>query len=229
MDETGESDRTLRSIISIGYTKLSLAHFMRTRSGLRLRRVSHARSLQFRRMDTSAPSIVHNTCPVSADTQDGHSETRLLLAAATSATSEPVAGVRHFRVLLAVGSREVETAVLPVIRALDARIVQVKDAGGLASALRERGTFDLVLSDSHLSGGTGLGILALARQNGKKPPFIIVQSVHQSLIRVAAGGGGNAVLATRVVNDVALVELAENLLGLHEAPASSRRSYPDHR
>lgn len=177
-------------------------------------------------MDNPRSRNLHNTCPVSTDTDEGCSETRLLLAPAAASNCERVAGVPHHRVLLAVSSREVEMAVLPVIRALNARVVQVKDATGLSRALRDRGTFDLVLSDSHLSGGTGLGILALARQNGKKPPFIIVQSVHQSLIRVAAGGGCSAVLATRVVNDVALVELAENLLGLHEAPASSRRAPP---
>lgn len=176
-------------------------------------------------MDKSAPANVHNTCPVSPDTAAGCSEARLVKASPALASSEPLAGAQYHRVLLATASQEVEMALLPVIRALNARVVQVKDASGLAAALRERGSFDLVLSDSRLPGGTGLGILALARQNGRKPPFIIVQSVHQSLIRVAAGGGARAVLSTRVVNDVALIELAEDLLGLHEAPASSRRGY----
>lgn len=135
-----------------------------------------------------------------------------------------MAGSRHQRILLATGSPEVELAVLPIIRALDARVVQVRDAAGLARALHARGSFDLVLSDSRLPGGTGLGILAIARQSGQRTPFIIVQSVHQSLIRVAVGGGSRGVLATRVVNDVALIELAEELLGLHRSPASSRSS-----
>ncbi|HEY5957992.1 MAG TPA: hypothetical protein VIV60_15625 [Polyangiaceae bacterium] len=127
------------------------------------------------------------------------------------------------RILLAAASSAAELAVLPVIHALDARVVQVKDALGLAKALDELGGFDLVLSDGQLAGGTGLGILAMARQSGRRPPFIIVQSVHQSLVRVVVGGGTRSVLATRVVNDVALIELAEDLLGLHDAPSSSRR------
>jgi CheY-like chemotaxis protein len=125
--------------------------------------------------------------------------------------------------LLAAASAEVELAVLPIIRALDARVLQVKDAAGLAKALHQGGSFDLVLSDSRLPGGTGLGILAIARQSGQRSPFIIVQSVHQSLIRVVVGGGNRSVLASRVVNDVALIELVEELLGLHDAPASSRQ------
>jgi CheY-like chemotaxis protein len=227
MDETSESDRTSRLIISIGYTNLSLAHFMRTWPGWwSSRRVGAEKPSNYQRMANPGSRNVQNTCPVSADTDEGRSETRLLLAKHAVSSCEPAAGVRHYRVLLAASSREVEMAILPIIRALNARVVQVQDATGLSRALRDRGTFDLVLTDSHLSGGTGLGILALARQDGKKPPFIIVQSVHQTLIRVAAGGGGSAVLATRVVNDVALVELAENLLGLHEAPASSRCGAP---
>lgn len=133
-----------------------------------------------------------------------------------------MAVTRHQRILLATASAEIEVAVLPIIRALDARVVQVKDAAGLSKALRQRGTFDLVLSDSHLPGGTGLGILAIARQSGQQPPFIIVQSVHQSLIRVVVGGGSRGVLSTRVVNDMALIELAEELLGLHDVPSSTR-------
>jgi len=172
---------------------------------------------QSRIMDGSDLKKIHNACPVSDDQSGDCSESRLRSA-------RPVTNVAHQRILLATGSPEVELALLPIIRALDARIVQVRDAAGLRKALQERGTFDLVLSDSHLPGGTGLGILAIARQSGKRTPFIIVQSVHQRLIRVAAGGGARSVLSTRVVNDVALIELAEDLLGIHDAPASSRRS-----
>lgn len=176
-------------------------------------------------MDKPAPSDVQNTCPVSSDTAVGTSEARLVVASPHRTGCDPTAGTQHHRILLATGSRDAELAVSSIIRALNARVVQVKDAHELGRALRERGAFDLVLSDSHLSGGTGLGILALARQNGRMPPFIIVQSVHQSLVRVAIGGGARGVLATRVVNDVALIELAEDLLGLHDAPASSRRPF----
>lgn len=173
-------------------------------------------------MDKPASSNVHNACPVLSEQSTGCSEARLVQAKPVTGQDGPAAGVRHQRILLAASSAEVELAVLPIIRALDARVVQVKDAAGLAKALRQRGSFDLVLSDSHLPGGTGLGILATARQCGQRSPFIIVQSVHQSLIRVVVGGGNRSVLATRVVNDVALIELAEELLGLHDVPASTR-------
>lgn len=174
-------------------------------------------------MDKPTSSNVHNACPVPPERAISCSEARLVPARPVPVQGEPVAGARRQRILLAAASAEVEVAVLPIIRALDARVVQVKDAAGLTRALHDRGSFDLVLSDSRLPGGTGLGILAIARQSGQKPPFIIVQSVHQSLIRVAVGGGSRGVLATRVVNDVALIELAEELLGLHEVPASSQQ------
>jgi CheY-like chemotaxis protein len=177
-------------------------------------------------MDKPASSNVHNACPVPLECTTSCSEARLVPARPLSPQCGPLAGSRRHRILLAAASAEVEVAVLPIIRVLDARVVQVKDASGLAKALHDRGSFDLVLSDSHLPGGTGIGILAIARQGGQKPPFIIVQSVHQSLIRVAVGGGTRGVLATRVVNDVALIELAEELLGLHEMPASSRQPEP---
>ena len=138
-------------------------------------------------------------------------------------SARPVVAARHCRVLLAVSSEAVTDAFLPVIRALDAAVVKVEDGSALEQALRDRGPFDLVLSDSHLPGGTGLGILAGMRRSGQKPPFVFVQSIHQQLVRVVVGGGPRGVLSTRVVNDLALVELAEELLGLHDAPTSSRR------
>lgn len=131
--------------------------------------------------------------------------------------------VGHRRVLLAVASDSVMVALLPVLRVLDAAIVKVEDGAALEQALRERGDFDLVLSDSHLPGGTGLGILAGMRRFGHRTPFIIVQSIHERLVRVVVGGGTGGVLSTRVVNDLALIELAEGLLASNDAPSSSRR------
>ncbi|MGC4067762.1 MAG: hypothetical protein QM784_24550, partial [Polyangiaceae bacterium] len=55
-------------------------------------------------------------------------------------------------------------------------------------------------------------------------PFVIVQSIHQQLVRVVVGGGTSGVLSSRVVNELALVELVEELLGLYEAQSSSRRA-----
>jgi CheY-like chemotaxis protein len=175
-------------------------------------------------MDESESSSVYHVRPLLPETS-GVSNSEARIRASLPVDGGHAVVERHQRILLATGSSEVELSVLPIIRALNARVVQVKTAAGLANALRERGSFDLVLSDSHLPDGTGLGILAIAHQSGQKPPFIVVQSVHQSLIRIAVGGGMRGVLATRVVNDVALIELAEELLGLHDSAASSRRPY----
>jgi CheY-like chemotaxis protein len=135
----------------------------------------------------------------------------------------PPVAVRR-RLLLAVASEEVTFALLPIIRALDAAVVQVADGAALERALRSRGHFDLVLSDARLPGGTGLGVLAGLRRAGHFTPFVIVQSIHQQLVRVAVGGGTTGVLSSRVVNELALVELVEELLGLYEAPSSVRRA-----
>lgn len=145
-------------------------------------------------------------------------------AAEAPASIRPITSARRCRVLLAVASEAVTEAYLPVLRALQAAVVQVRDGAALKQALHERGAFDLVLTDSGLPGNTGLGILAGMRLAGKKPPFVIVQSIHQQLLRVVVGGGERGALSTRVVNDLALVELAEQLTGCHEAPASSRRA-----
>jgi CheY-like chemotaxis protein len=137
--------------------------------------------------------------------------------------AKPVVAARHPRLLLAVASEDVMYALLPVIRALGAAVVKVEDGAALEHALRVRGPFDVVLSDSHLPGGTGLGVLAGLRRAGHLTPFVIVQSIHQQLVRVVVGGGNGGVLSNRVVNDLALVELVEDLLGPHDAPTSSRR------
>jgi CheY-like chemotaxis protein len=141
-----------------------------------------------------------------------------------SEQTEPNLAARHRRILLAVASESVTFALLPIIRAFDAAVVQVVDGAALEGALRDRGTFDLVLCDSRLPGGTGLGILAGLRRSGHRTPFIIVQSIHQHLVRVVVGGGNAGLLSTRVVNDLALIELTQGLLGLDGGPASSRRS-----
>jgi CheY-like chemotaxis protein len=138
-------------------------------------------------------------------------------------TPRPVVAVRHHRILLAATSDSVVSAFLPIIRALDAAVVKVDDGAALERALSRRGPFGLVLSDAFLPGSTGLGVLASQRRSGHRPPFIIVQSIHEQLVRVVVGGGSRGILATRVVNDMALIELAEDLLGIHDAPASSRR------
>lgn len=153
------------------------------------------------------------------------SESRLrnTLSSEEVSQTRPIVAVRHRRILLAVVSETVTFALLPIIRALDAAVVQVVDGAAFEQALRERGTFDLVLCDSRLPGGTGLGILAGLRRAGHQTPFVIVQSIHQHLVRVVVGGGSGGILSTRVVNDLALIELAEGLLGAQEAPASSRR------
>jgi CheY-like chemotaxis protein len=128
---------------------------------------------------------------------------------------------RHRRILLAVASPTVTLALSPIIRALNAAVVQVVDGTTLELALRERGPFDLVLCDARLPGGTGLGILAGLRRLGHKTPFVIVQSIHQNLVRIVVGGSNGGVLCSRVVNELALVELSQSLLGLDASPPIS--------
>jgi CheY-like chemotaxis protein len=126
------------------------------------------------------------------------------------------------RVLLAVSGESRSSVFLPVVRRLDAAIVQVSDGVRLRQVLLEQGPFDLLLSDARLAGENGVSMLASLRRDGLDLPFVIVQSVHQNLVRIATGGGKGRVLSTRVVGEVALVELVENLLDSLEAPASCR-------
>jgi CheY-like chemotaxis protein len=153
------------------------------------------------------------------------SETRLRSTSSATQSAQTQSNIpnRHRRILLAVASPTVTLALSPIIRALNAAVVQVVDGATLERALRERGPFDLVLCDAHLPGGTGLGILAGLRRTGHKTPFVIVQSIHQHLLRIVVGGGKGGVLCTRVVNELALVELSQGLLGLDASQPISER------
>jgi CheY-like chemotaxis protein len=147
----------------------------------------------------------------------------------TTSVSEPFGlrpgvAVKHRRVLLAAASDDVTYALLPVIRTLDAAVVKVDDGAALEHALLKRGPFELVLTDSRLSGGTGLGILAGTHCSGQRTPFIIVQSIREHLVRVLIGGGSGGVLSTRVVSKLALVELAEELVETHAVSSSLLQS-----
>jgi hypothetical protein len=95
---------------------------------------------------------------------------------------------------------------------LGAIVVTVLTGPDLARELGDPEPFDLVLGESNLRGGSGLSLLARTRLRGSGTPFILVQSFHQNLMRILVGGGSRGVLGSRVVNEPALFELAEELV-----------------
>jgi hypothetical protein len=102
-------------------------------------------------------------------------------------------------------------------------VVSVSRGSDLTEQLCEEGPFDLVIGESNLEGGSGLSLLARTHIRGCGAPFILVQSFHQSLMRILVGGAGSGVLGSRVVNEPALFELAVELvrasLSFHRHPA----------
>ena len=168
----------------------------------------------------------YDATPLSGDFAAWNFAPHELFAAPVATRSDPLPEPEPFRILIAADSAEVESLFDPVVTAFAARVVQVRNASSLSKALREPTGFGLVLSDTRLSGMTGLGMLASAHQNGHRLPFMVVQWSREDSIRVVIGGGTRAVLATRVVSTAGLIELAEALLGIAATPPVSRRSHP---
>ncbi len=128
-------------------------------------------------------------------------------------------------VLVACSSGQIWNALAPVVRSLNASICYLADTDRLEDVLTREGPFDLVLGESLGTGRSGLGAVAWARRGGRALPFIMIQSVHESLMRVIVGGGRNGVLTTRVVNDCALAEMASELLSTAPASPSTRSAW----
>ncbi len=126
----------------------------------------------------------------------------------------PLSGRRRAapKILLAWQRSEVRAAFAPLLLRLGATVTEVTSADAYERLLASGPGFNLVLGDAQLAGSTGFAPFAELRLGGGPLPFIIVQSVHGHLLRVALGGGTIAVLSTRIVNELALEELALQLL-----------------
>lgn len=117
------------------------------------------------------------------------------------------------RVLLACSDESIGGVVAQLQDGIgQATIDQVSDGARLDAQLRTAGPYALVISQANLPGMRGLDVLTKARDRGDSTPFVLIQSVHQNFVRITMSGGLNAVVSTRVVNTVALVDLVQQTL-----------------
>jgi len=122
------------------------------------------------------------------------------------------AGDQRPKVLLATTSPWVRRVIEPVLLGLSVDYQKASDGPAIAQALLDSHQYRLVVADVSLPKSSGLSVMASARSRGHKVPFVIVQSSHDSLLRVVIGGGPQGVLTTRVVNESRLAELFRSLL-----------------
>jgi len=119
---------------------------------------------------------------------------------------------RRPKVLLATTRPWVKRVIEPVLLGLSVEYQKASDGQAIAEALLEKHRYHLVVADVALPKSSGLSVMASARSQGHKVPFVIVQSSHDNLLRVVIGGGPQGVLTTRVVNESRLAELFRSLI-----------------
>ncbi len=95
---------------------------------------------------------------------------------------------------------------------IDARVDEAGDGAELERLLGEDGPFDLVITSSQLPQQSGLSVLTRVRSRGLTTPFVVVSSVHDSLMRVFVSDAEGTVLSSRVVDPENLRTLALNLV-----------------
>jgi CheY-like chemotaxis protein len=115
--------------------------------------------------------------------------------------------------LLACQDDAIRRILLPLFETLGTISVQeAKDGTQLDQLLSQQGPYNLVISQAALSGSRGLEALTKARERGDETPFILIQSMHQNFVRITIGGGHHSIVSTRLVNLVALLDLAKQFL-----------------
>ncbi len=110
-----------------------------------------------------------------------------------------------------------------MLRDLSADVDETDSGQHLEDLLRGSGPFDLVITDAQLPVRSGLQVLARCRTDGVRTPFIVIQSVHQLLLRVFVSDAEGTVLSSRMVDGDNLASLAGNLIEQGDGPASGRR------
>jgi PleD family two-component response regulator len=128
----------------------------------------------------------------------------------------PISGTRR-RILIA--DRDKGDNIKPVLRRLDADIIEAESGEEIEQLLETQGPFDLVVTNAQLQQLSGLQVLARARIHGVRTPFIVITSVHGLLLRVFISDTSGTVLSSRVVDPDNLAVLAGNLIKDAGTPA----------
>lgn len=123
------------------------------------------------------------------------------------------------KLLLADRAHGLREQLAPVLRRLGAEIVEATSGEQAETLARSQEPFDLVITNAQLPSLSGLQVLARARAHGVPSPFIVVASVHDTLVRVFVSEATGAVLSSRVVDLENLAELASGLM--KSVPATS--------
>jgi DNA-binding response OmpR family regulator len=119
----------------------------------------------------------------------------------------PEAGAVH-RLLLTAHDSRVLGWLEPSLQALDVDVLVAASGVELERTLFHGGPFDLVVASAQVAGPSGLQVLAKARTQGIRTPFIIIMSFHGDHVRVMVSDVSSATLSSRMVDVQNFVALA---------------------
>src|SRR5215208_5363635 len=91
---------------------------------------------------------------------------------------------RNVRIVLAEADGKVRDWLRRPLSRLTGNMREATTGPELEALLLGEGPFDLVITNAQLPGQSGLQVLARLRARGEATPFIVVTSIHESLLRV---------------------------------------------
>jgi DNA-binding response OmpR family regulator len=116
------------------------------------------------------------------------------------------------RILIADPDPQIRAWLKPPLVSVASEVLEATTGPELESLLRAQGPFHLVVTNARLPTQSGVEILARARSNGNRTPFIVVTSVQERLLRVYVSDAEGTVLSSRVLDADNLGVLVSTLL-----------------
>ena len=160
-----------------------------------------------------SPDMTHRARPLTRAKPSGDQEPE------SGGLEGPVSGgrrsgpaPRNVRIVLAEADEKVRDWLRRPLSRLTANVREAITGQELEALLREEGPFDLVITNAQLPGQSGLQVLARLRARGEATPFIVVTSIHESLLRVFVSDAEGTVLSSRMVDPQNLVAMATSLM-----------------
>jgi len=142
--------------------------------------------------------------------------------------ASPQAEAVH-RLLLTAHDSRVLGWLEPSLTALEVDLSVVRSGVELERTLFHGGPFDLVVASAQVAGPSGLQVLAKARTQGIRTPFIIVMSFHGDHVRVMVSDVNSATLSSRMVDVQNFVALALSFVRPNRPSPVPRSSPPSQR
>jgi DNA-binding response OmpR family regulator len=124
------------------------------------------------------------------------------------------------RIIIAESDATTRGWLRPALVGLAAQIHEASDGNELERLLDSAGPFDLVITAAQLPIQSGLQVLARARSRGVMTPFVVMTSVHESLLRIFVSDAEGTVLSSRVVDRDNLRSLALSLIEASKSASS---------